>query len=84
MEDAISKEQGYFKQRGKNMRAKKTIRTIETHTLGMCTRNVVSGLPPIPGKTMGEKFLYLKENYDSFRTFVCWEPRGNSDMSASK
>lgn len=83
MEDAISKEQGYFKQRGKNMRAKKTIRTIETHTLGMCTRNVVSGLPPIPGKTMGEKFLYLKENYDSFRTFVCWEPRGNSDMSAT-
>lgn len=65
------------------MKAKKVIRTIETHTLGQATRNVVSGLPPIPGKTMQEKFMYMKENYDDFRTLLCWEPRGGDIMSAT-
>ncbi|MGI6211382.1 MAG: proline racemase family protein [Anaerovoracaceae bacterium] len=65
------------------MKAVRTIRTIETHTLGQPTRNVVGGIPPIPGKTMQEKFEYLKANHDSFRTFACWEPRGNDIMSGT-
>jgi proline racemase len=65
------------------MKAKRVIRTIETHTLGQATRNVVSGLPPIPGKTMQEKFHYMKENCDDFRTLLCWEPRGGDIMSAT-
>ena len=34
------------------MKAKRMVRTIETHTLGQPTRTVVSGFKHIPGKTM--------------------------------
>ena len=49
------------------MKARKMFRTVETHTLGHPTRNVVSGFRHIPGKTMTEKFTYMKENEDWFR-----------------
>ena len=65
------------------MNAKKIIRTIETHTLGQPTRTVVSGFNIIPGKTMGEKFIYMKEEQDWFRKLLCDEPRGNSIMSGT-
>ena len=42
------------------MKARKMFRTVETHTLGHPTRNVVSGFRHIPGKTMTEKFTYMK------------------------
>lgn len=48
------------------MKARKMFRTVETHTLGHPTRNVVSGFRHIPGKTMTEKFTYMKENEDWF------------------
>lgn len=65
------------------MKAKKMFRTIETHTLGHPTRNVVSGFPHIPGKTMGEKFTYMKNNEDWFRKLLCYEPRGSEIMSCT-
>ena len=65
------------------MKAKHVVRTIETHTLGQPTRTVVSGFPHIPGKTMGEKFTYMKETQDWFRKFLCYEPRGSEIMSAT-
>lgn len=65
------------------MKSKKMFRTIETHTLGHPTRNVVSGFPHVPGKTMAEKYTYMKENEDWFRKLLCFEPRGSEIMSAT-
>lgn len=65
------------------MNAKLVVRTIETHTLGQPTRNVVAGFPHVPGKTMAEKYFYMKENEDWFRTLLACEPRGNEDMSCT-
>lgn len=65
------------------MKAKHMVRTIETHTLGQPTRTVVSGFRHIPGKTMQEKFTYMKENEDWFRKFLSYEPRGSEIMSGT-
>ncbi len=65
------------------MKARKLFRTVETHTLGQPTRNVVSGFRNIPGKTMAEKYSYMKENEDWFRRLLCDEPRGSEIMSAT-
>jgi len=65
------------------MKAKKVIKTIETHTLGQPTRNVISGFYNIPGKTMVKKYLYMKENEDWFRKLLCYEPRGSEIMSGT-
>lgn len=65
------------------MKAKKLFRTIETHTLGQPTRNVVSGFPKIPGKTMAEKYTHMKENEDWFRKLLSYEPRGSEIMSGT-
>lgn len=65
------------------MKARKMFRTIETHTLGHPTRNVVSGFRHIPGNTMIEKFTYMKENQDWFRKILAYEPRGSEIMSCT-
>lgn len=65
------------------MKFKKMFRTIETHTLGHPTRNVVSGFRHIPGKTMAEKYVYMKGHEDWFRKLLCFEPRGSEIMSAT-
>ena len=65
------------------MKAKRMVRTIETHTLGQPTRTVVSGFKHIPGKTMAEKFNYMKDNEDWFRKFLSFEPRGSEIMSGT-
>ncbi|OZV13083.1 proline racemase [Tissierella sp. P1] len=65
------------------MKAKKLFRTVETHTLGQPTRNVVSGFPNIPGKTMAEKYSYMREHEDWFRKLLSYEPRGSEIMSGT-
>lgn len=65
------------------MKARKLFRTIETHTLGQPTRNVVSGFRHVPGKTMQEKFEYMRENEDWFRKVLMFEPRGSEIMSGT-
>ena len=65
------------------MKAKKVFRTVETHTLGQPTRNVVSGFRHIPGKTMQEKFEYMRKNEDWFRKVLMFEPRGSEIMSGT-
>src|SRR5699024_3845488 len=57
--------------------------TIDTHTGGNPTRTVISGLPPLKGKTMSDKMLYMKEHYDWIRKFLMNEPRGHSVMSGA-
>jgi len=56
---------------------KRLFLTIDTHTAGQGTRHVVGGIPVIPGSTMGEKMLYMKEKNDWIRTLISGEPRGS-------
>jgi trans-L-3-hydroxyproline dehydratase len=56
------------------------IRTIDAHAAGEPLRVIISGLPPIPGKTMLEKRRFARENLDELRTALMWEPRGHADM----
>lgn len=65
------------------MRARKLFSTIETHTLGQPTRNVISGFNNVPGKTMSEKYTYMKEHEDWFRKLLSYEPRGSEIMSGT-
>ncbi len=55
--------------------------TVDTHTAGEPTRTIIGGMPYIPGKTISEKMLYLKENADWIRQILMYEPRGNEVMS---
>jgi len=59
------------------------ITTIDTHTGGAPTRTVVSGIGPIPGKTMIAKAHYLESRADNLRTMLLNEPRGSRVMSAA-
>ncbi|XP_053404768.1 trans-L-3-hydroxyproline dehydratase-like isoform X2 [Mercenaria mercenaria] len=56
------------------------IETIEMHTGGEPLRIVKSGLPMVPGETVFDKMRYLKENLDSLRKLIIFEPRGHYDM----
>jgi len=65
------------------MKEKRSFKTVETHTLGQPTRTVISGFENVPGKTMAEKFTYMKENEDWFRRLLTYEPRGSEIMSGT-
>ena len=59
------------------MQIKRVFLTMDTHTVGQGTRHVVGGIPFIPGSTMAEKMLYMKEKNDWIRTLISGEPRGS-------
>ncbi len=65
------------------MRFEKLITAVDSHTEGMPTRVVTSGIGPIPGKTMFEKKRYVEEHLDHLRTLLMFEPRGHGSMSGS-
>jgi len=65
------------------MKIKKTFHTIDTHTSGEPTRNVLGGLPCIKGGTMLEKMQYMMEEGDWVRQLLTYEPRGNEVMSGT-
>ncbi|HID62421.1 MAG TPA: hypothetical protein EYP49_06725 [Anaerolineae bacterium] len=54
--------------------------TVDSHTAGEPTRLVIAGLPPIPGRTINDKRLYISENLDHVRLLLTREPRGHRDM----
>ena len=61
----------------------RTVTTVESHTEGMPTRVVTSGIDEIPGKTMFEKRLYFMEHMDHLRQWLMYEPRGHPAMSGA-
>ncbi|MGC4377140.1 proline racemase family protein [Fictibacillus sp. Mic-4] len=65
------------------MKATKVFQAIDTHTGGNPTRTIINGMPPLKGKTMSEKMLHMKEEYDWVRTFLMYEPRGHEVMSGA-
>lgn len=53
--------------------------TIDSHTAGESTR-VILGYPEIPGTSINEKRLYLKEKADTLRQLLTREPRGSREV----
>jgi len=56
------------------------ISCIDAHTGGEPLRIIISGFPPIPGKTILEKRKYVNDHYDGLRKMLMLEPRGHSGM----
>lgn len=63
------------------MRFTKYFTSIDTHTGGEPTRTITSGIPILPGASIGEKMIYMRDNLDWIRTSLMFEPRGHSVMS---
>ena len=65
------------------MNSVRTVTTVETHTEGMPTRVVTSGIGEIPGATMFDRRLHFMEKIDFWREWLMFEPRGHSAMSGA-
>ncbi len=65
------------------MIANHILESIDTHTAGNPTRNLVAGVPSIFGNSMAEKMQYAMENLDWIRTCTMLEPRGHNNMSGT-
>ena len=65
------------------MRSSKIVQAIDTHTEGMPTRVVTSGVGTIPGATANERRLQFIEHLDHLRHFLMNEPRGHPAMSGA-
>lgn len=65
------------------MRFSRMITAVDSHTEGMPTRVVTSGIGPVHGATMFEKKRYVEEHLDHLRTLLMFEPRGHGSMSGS-
>lgn len=65
------------------MRSRLVINAVDSHTEGMPTRVVTSGVGELPGGTMDARRLYLMNERDDLRTLLMYEPRGHSAMSGS-
>jgi len=56
------------------------IETIDLHPGGEPLRVVLDGFPDLPGDTVLERRRYCRDNCDSWRKALMWEPRGHADM----
>jgi proline racemase len=65
------------------MRSSRVFSSIDTHTEGMPTRVITSGVGVIPGETMNDKRLYFMEHLDDIRLLLMTEPRGHAAMSGA-
>jgi len=63
------------------MRFKRMFTSIDTHTEGEPTRTIIGGIPHIPGDSVSDKMLYMRDNMDWIRQLLMYEPRGNEVMS---
>lgn len=65
------------------MRSRHAFAAVDSHTEGMPTRVITSGVGVLPGATMLEKMRSLVAERDGLRTLLMYEPRGHSAMSGS-
>jgi proline racemase len=56
---------------------------VDSHTEGMPTRVVTSGIGTLPGATMADRRRYLMNERDDLRTLLMNEPRGHGAMSGA-
>ena len=65
------------------MRAQKVFGAVDSHTEGMPTRVITSGVGVLPGATMFDRMRYLVTERDDLRTLLMCEPRGHAAMSGA-
>ncbi|MEG3630292.1 proline racemase family protein [Streptomyces poriticola] len=65
------------------MRSRLVLHAVDSHTEGMPTRVITGGLGTLPGATMNERRLYVREQRDGIRQLLMNEPRGHSAMSGA-
>jgi proline racemase len=58
------------------MRFSKMITAVDAHAGGEPGRVITGGVVDVPGKTMFEKMVYLRDHADDLRTRMLQEPRG--------
>jgi proline racemase len=65
------------------MRSRLVVTAVDSHTEGMPTRVVTSGVGELRGRTMAERRLYMMNERDDLRTLLMHEPRGHGAMSGA-
>jgi proline racemase len=65
------------------MRARHVFGAVDSHTEGMPTRVITSGVGVLPGATMFERMTHLVTHRDDLRTLLMFEPRGHASMSGA-
>src|SRR5580693_4732186 len=65
------------------MQARRVFGAVDSHTEGMPTRVITSGVGVLPGATMFERMRYLETQRDDLRTLLMYEPRGHASMSGA-
>ena len=65
------------------MRSVRSLTAIEAHAEGEQGTCYLGSVFEVPGATMAEKLHYLNEIDDSLRKFLCFEPRGRPQSSAT-
>src|SRR5487761_713849 len=65
------------------MRARKAFSAVDSHTGGMPTRVITSGVGVLPGATMFDRMRHLVSERDDLRTLLMYEPRGHAAMSGA-
>ncbi len=58
------------------MRVSRVIQAVDAHACGEPGRVIVGGVPHIPGASMYDKMVYLRDNADWLRKLMLREPRG--------
>lgn len=58
------------------MRFSRMITAVDAHACGEPGRVIIGGVVGVPGKTMFEKMLYLRDHGDALRKLMLREPRG--------
>jgi proline racemase len=65
------------------MRARRVFAAVDSHTEGMPTRVITSGVGVLPGATMFDRMRHLATRRDNLRTLLMYEPRGHASMSGA-
>jgi proline racemase len=65
------------------VRAQKVFGAVDSHTEGMPTRVITSGVGVLPGATMYDRMRHLVAERDDLRTLLMFEPRGHASMSGA-
>ncbi|HTV11593.1 MAG TPA: proline racemase family protein [Acidimicrobiales bacterium] len=65
------------------MRSRLVLGAVDSHTEGMPTRVITSGVGELPGGTMAARRLYVMNERDDLRRLLMHEPRGHSAMSGA-
>jgi proline racemase len=68
---------------GINMRWTRTITVVDCHAEGESGQVVVGGVPPISGRTVFDKRVFLQDQADELRRMILFEPRGAPHHNAN-